>query len=95
MKRRIASVLNCVRSMIVFLHRYKVTNLNGILKCTDIILNTNMRIMEAIVFPVITYGSKSWAIRKPERRRVDAFELLKKTVKSILDASRSNESILK
>ena len=59
----------------VFLGRKVMTNLNSILKCRDITLPTKVRLVKAMVFPVVMYGCESWTVKKPERRRIDAFEL--------------------
>ena len=53
----------------------KLTNLDSILKNRDIILPTKVHLVRAMVFPVVTYGCKSWTIKKAEHRRSDAFEL--------------------
>ena len=52
-----------------------MTNLESILKSRDITLPTQVRLVKAIVFPVVMYGCESWTIKKAERRRIDAFEL--------------------
>ena len=52
-----------------------MTNLDSILKSRDIILPTKVRLVKAMVFPVVKYGCESWTIKKAERRRIDAFEL--------------------
>ena len=52
-----------------------MTNLDSIFKCRDITLPTKVRLVKAIVFPVVMYGCESWTIKKAERRRIDAFEL--------------------
>ena len=51
------------------------TNLDSILKSRDIILSTKVRLVKALVFPVVMYGCESWTIKKAERQRIDAFEL--------------------
>ena len=51
-----------------------MTNLDSILKSTDIILPTKIRLVKAIVFPVVRYGCESWTIKKAERRRIDGFD---------------------
>ena len=63
------------------------TNLDSILKSRDITLSTKVHLVKAMFFPVVTYGYKSWTIKKAEHRRIDAFELwcLKKTLESPLD----------
>ena len=50
-------------------------NLDSILKSRDITLSTKVRLVKAMVFPVVMYGYESWTIKKAERRRIDAFEL--------------------
>ena len=52
-----------------------MTNLDSILKSTDITLPTKIRLVKAIVFLVVMYGCESWTVKKAERRRIDAFEL--------------------
>ena len=51
------------------------TNLDSILKSRDITLPTKVRLVKAMVFPVVVYGCESWTVKKAERRRIDAFEL--------------------
>ena len=52
-----------------------MTNLDSILKSRDITLSTNVRLVKAMVFPVVIYGCESWTIKKAEHRRTDALEL--------------------
>ena len=52
-----------------------MTNLDSILKSRDITLPTKVRLVKAMVFPVVMYGCESWAVKKAEHRRTDAFEL--------------------
>ena len=52
-----------------------MTNLDSILQSRDIILPTEVRLVKAVVFPVVMYGCESWTIKKAEHRRSDAFEL--------------------
>ena len=52
-----------------------MTNLDNMLKSTDIILPTKVRLVKAMVFPVVTYGYESWTVKKAEHQRIDAFEL--------------------
>ena len=52
-----------------------MTNLDSILKSRDITLSTNVRLVKAMVFPVVIYGCESWTIKKAEHRRTDTFEL--------------------
>ena len=64
-----------------------MTNLDSVLKGRDIILPKKVYIVKAMVFPVVIYGCESWTIKKVERRRIDAFELLvmEKMLESPLD----------
>ena len=59
----------------LFLGRKVMTNLDSILKSRDITLSTKVRLVKAMVFPVVMYGCESWTIKKAECRRIDAFEL--------------------
>ena len=61
----------------LLLGRKAMTNLDSILKSRDrdITLPTKVRLVEAMVFPVVMYGCESWTVKKAERRRIDAFEL--------------------
>ena len=59
----------------LLLGRKVMTNLDSILKSRDITLPTKVRLVKAMVFPVVTYGFESWTIKKAERQRIDAFEL--------------------
>ena len=51
-----------------------MTNLNSVLKSRDITLLTKVRLVKAMVFPVVMYGCESWTIKKPEHQRIDSFE---------------------
>ena len=62
-----------------------MTNLDSALKSRNITLLTNVRAVKTMVFPVVMYGYERWTIKKAERRRIDAFELLEKTLESPLD----------
>ena len=64
-----------------------MTNLDSILKSRDITLPTKVRLVKAMVSPVVMYGCESWTVKKAERRRIDAFELLVlvKTLESPMD----------
>ena len=57
------------------LGRKVMTNLDSIFKSRDITLPTKVRLVKAIVFPVVMYGCESWTVKKAERRRIDTFEL--------------------
>ena len=74
-----------------------MTNLDSIFKSRDITLPTNVHLFKAMVFPVVMYGCESWAIKKAERRRIDAFELWywRRLLRVPWTARRSNQSILK
>ena len=81
----------------LFLGRKVMTNLDSILKSTDIILPTKIRLVTAMVFPVVMYGCLSWKVKKAEHRRIDAFELWcwRRLLRVSWTARRSNQSILK
>ena len=74
-----------------------MTNLDSILKSRDITLSTKVRLVKAMVFPVVMYGCESWTINKAECRRIDAFELWcwRRLLRVPWTARRSNQSILK
>ena len=74
-----------------------MTNLDSILKRRDITLPTKVRIVKAMVFPVVMYGCESWTVKKAESQRIDAFELWcwRKLLGVPWTARRSNQSILK
>ena len=74
-----------------------MTNLDRILKSRDITLSTKVRLVKAIVFPVVMYGCESWTVKKAEHRRIDAFELWywRRLLRVPRTARRSNQSILK
>ena len=59
----------------LLLGRKVMTNLDSILKSTDITLPTKVRLVKAMVFPIVMYGCESWTIKKAECKRTDAFEL--------------------
>ena len=74
-----------------------MTNLDSIFKSRDITLQTKVRLVKAMVFPVVMYGCKSWTIKKAEHQRIDVFKLWcwRKLLKVPWTARRSNQSILK
>ena len=74
-----------------------MTNLESILKSRDITLPTKVRLVKAMVFPVVMYGCESWTVKKAESRRIDAFELWcwRRLLRVPWTARRSNQSILK
>ena len=63
-----------------------MTNLDRILKTRDITLPTKVHLVKGIVFPVVMYGCESWTVKKAEHQRIDAFELLEKSLESTLDS---------
>ena len=81
----------------LFLRRKVMTNLDSILKSRDITLPTKVRLVKAMVFPLVMYGCESWAVKKAERRRIDAFELWcwRRLLRVPWTVRRSNQSILK
>ena len=81
----------------LLLGRKVMTNLVSILKSRDITLPKKVRLVKAMVFPVVMYGCENWTIKKVEQRRIDAFELWswKKLLRVPWTARRSNQSILK
>ena len=74
-----------------------MTNLDSMLKSRDITLPTKVRLVKAMVFPVVMYGCKSWPVKKAECQRIDAFELWcwRRLLRVPWTARRSNQSILK
>ena len=74
-----------------------MTNLASIWKSRDVTLPTKVRLVKAMVFPVVTYGCESWTKKKAEHRRTDAFELWcwRRRLRVSRTASKSNQSILK
>ena len=74
-----------------------IINLDRLLKSRDITLSTKVRLVKAMVFPVVMYGCESWTIKKSEHRRIDAFELWcwRRLLRDPRISRRSNQSILK
>ena len=74
-----------------------MTNLDSVLKSRDITLLTKLRLIKAMVFPVVLYGCESWTIKKAKRRRIDAFELWcwRRLLRVPWTARRSSQSILR
>ena len=74
-----------------------MTNLDSIFKSRDITLLNKVRLVKAMVFPVVMYGCESWTVKKAERRRINAFELWcwRILLQVPWTARRSNQSILK
>ena len=80
----------------LLLGRKVMTNLDSIFKSRDITLPTKVRLVKAMVFPVVMYGYESWTVKKAERRRIYAFELCccRRLLRVPWTARRSNQSIL-
>ena len=81
----------------LLLGRKVMTTLDSIFKSRDIALPTKVRLVKAMVFPVVMYGCESWTVKKAECRRIDAFELWcwRRLLRISWIARRSNQSILK
>ena len=81
----------------LLLGRKAMTNLDSTLKSRDITLSTKVRLVKAVVFPVVMYGCESWTVKKAEHRRIDAFELWcwRRVLRVPSPARRSSLTILK
>ena len=81
----------------LLLGRKAMTDLDSILKSRDVTLLTKVRLVQAMVFPVVMYGHESWTLKKSEHQRIDAFELWcwRRFLKVPWTARRSKQSILK
>ena len=81
----------------LLLGRKVMTNLDSMFKSRDITLPTKVRLVKAMVFPVVMYGCESWTVKKAEWQRIDAFELWcwRRLLRIPWTARRSNQSILK
>jgi len=81
----------------LLLGRKAMTNLDSILKSRDITLPTKVRLVKAMVFPVVMYRSESWTIKKAEHQRIDAFKLWcwRRLLRVPSTARRTNRSFLK
>ena len=81
----------------LLLGRKIMTNLDSIFKSRDITLPTKVRLVKAMVFPVVMYGCESWTVKKAECRRIDAFEVWcwRGLLRVLWTARRSSQSILK
>ena len=81
----------------LLLGRKVMTNLDSLLKSRDITLPTKVRLVKAMVFPVVMYGCESWTVKKAEHRTIDPFELWcwRRLLRVPWTARRSNQSILK
>ena len=74
-----------------------MTNLDGILKSRDVTLLTKVRLVKALIFPMVMYGCESWTVKKAKHRRIEAFDLWcwRRLLRVPWTARRSNQSILK
>ena len=81
----------------LLLGRKVMTNLDIILKSRDITLPTKVRLVKAMVFPVVIYGCENWAIKKAEHQRIDVFKLWcwRRLLRVLWTSRRSNQSILR
>ena len=81
----------------LLLGRKALTNLDSLLKSRDVTLPTKVRLVKAMVFPVVMCGCESWTVKKAESRTIDAFELWcwRRLLRASWTARRSNQSILK
>ena len=81
----------------LLLGRKVMPNLDSILKSKDITLPTKVRLVKAMVFPIVVYGCESWTVKKAEHQRIDAFELWcwRRLLRVPWTTRRSNQSILK
>ena len=81
----------------LLLGRKVMANIDSILESRDITLPTKVRLVRAMVFPVVMYGCESWTIKKSEHQRIDVFELLcwRRLLRVPWSARRSNQSIIK
>ena len=81
----------------LLLGRKAMTNLDSIFKSSNITLPTKVRLVKAMVFPVVMHGCECWTVKKAEHRRIDAFELWfwRRLLRVPWTARRSNQSILK
>ena len=82
---------------LLLLGKKVMTNLDSILKDRDITLSTKVRLVKAMVFPLVMYGCESWTVKKAKHQRIDAFELWywRRLLRVPWTARRSNQSILK
>ena len=82
---------------LLLLGRKVMTKLDSIIKSRDITLPTKVRLVKAMIFPVVMYGCESWTVKKAEHRKIDAFELWcwRRLLRVLWTTRRSNQSILK
>ena len=81
----------------LLLGRKVMSNLDSILKSRDVTLPTKVRLVKAVVFPVVMYGCESWTVKKAKHQRIDAFELMcwRRLLRVPWTTRRCNQSILK
>ena len=81
----------------LFLGRKVMTNIDSMLRSSDITLSIKVCLVKAMAFPVVFYGCESWTVKKAERQKIDAFKLLcwRRLLRVPWTAKRSNQSILK
>ena len=86
-----------LKDSLMLLRRKGMTNLDSILKSRDITLLTKVRLVKAMVFPVVMYGWESWTIKKAEHQRIDAFQLWcwRRLLRIPCTARRPTQSVLK
>ena len=95
---KITVVVDCSHKIRrLLLGRKAMTNLDSVLKSRNITLLTEVRIVQAMIFPVVMYGCESWTVKKAEHQRIDAFELWcwRRLLRVPWTARRSNQSTLK
>ena len=96
---KITADVDCSHEIKRRLHlgRKVMTNLDSIFKSRDITLPSKVRLVKAVVFPVVMYGCENWTVKKAESQRIDAFELWcwRRLLRVPWSARRSNQSILK
>ena len=90
-------VTSALKLRYLLLGRKAMTNLDSILKSRDVTLPTKVRLVKAMVFPLVMYGCESWTIKTAERQRIDAFKLWcwRRLLRVPWTARRSNQAILK
>ena len=94
---KITADRDCSNEIKTLLGRKVITNVDSILKSRDITLPTKVRLVKAMVFPVVMYGCESWTIKKAEHQNIDSFQLWcwRRLLRVPWTARRSNQSILK
>ena len=94
---KITADRDCSNEIKTLLGRKVITNVDSILKSRDITLPTKVRLVKAMVFPVVMYGCESWTIKKAEHQNIDSFQLWcwRRLLRVPWTARRSNQSVLK